>query len=126
MNNETKLRLQSLANEFKATMNHAQEVYSEYMSVAIEQALIEAFNELTAEEQTILILGMLTENATPLNALIVEVEDSNNKKSDDLSDVEDLFEIFGIPSPRNQEKKLSDEQKELAGIIKLLKALQEE
>lgn len=123
---ENKLKLQSLANELKATMNHAQEVYAEYMSVAIEQALIEAFNELTAEEQTILILDMLTENATPLNALIVEVEDSNNKKSDDLSDVEDLFEIFGIPSPRKQEKKLSDEQKELIGYIKLLKALQEE
>lgn len=59
-NNDNNLRLTSLANELKATMNHAEEIFNEYMKVAIEQAVAEAFDELSDTDKMILLLGLLT------------------------------------------------------------------
>lgn len=58
MNNNQKLT--ALANEFKATMNHAEKIFNEYMEVAIEQAVMEAFNELSDVDKMILLLGLMT------------------------------------------------------------------
>ena len=58
MNNNQELT--ALANEFKATMNHAEEVFNEYMEVAIEQAVEEAFNQLSDADKMILLLGLMT------------------------------------------------------------------
>lgn len=58
MNNN--LKLTALANEFKATMNHAEEVFNEYMEVAIEQVIAEAINELSDADKMILLLGLMT------------------------------------------------------------------
>lgn len=58
MNNN--LKLTALANEFKATMKHAEEVFNEYMEVAIDQAMEEAINELSEVEKVILLLGLMT------------------------------------------------------------------
>ena len=58
MNNN--LKLIALANEFKATMNHAEEVFNEYMEVAIEQAIEEAINDLSDADKIILLLGLMT------------------------------------------------------------------
>lgn len=52
-------KLESLAKEFEATMNHADEVMSEIIATAFEQAMVEAFNELTEEEQMAIVLGLL-------------------------------------------------------------------
>jgi hypothetical protein len=52
-------KLTSLANEFEATMNHADEVFNEFVATAIEQAMVEAFNELTTDEQMAIIFGLL-------------------------------------------------------------------
>lgn len=54
------LKLTALANEFKATMNHAEEVFNEYMEVAIEQAMNEAINQLSDADKMILLLGLMT------------------------------------------------------------------
>lgn len=54
-------KLTSLANEFEATMNHADEVMNEIIATAFEQAMVEAFNELTPAEQMALIVGLLCE-----------------------------------------------------------------
>ena len=58
MNNNQKLT--SLANEFKATMKHAEVIFNEDMEVAIEQAVAEAFNELSDVDKMILLLGLMT------------------------------------------------------------------
>ena len=58
MNNNQKLT--ALANEFKATMNHAEKIFNEYMEAAIEQAVMEAFNELSDVDKMILLLGLMT------------------------------------------------------------------
>lgn len=61
MNNKNNnQKLTSLANELKATMNHAENIFNEYMEVAIEQAVAEAFDELSDVDKMILLLGLLT------------------------------------------------------------------
>ena len=54
------LKLTALANEFKATMNHAEEVFNEYMEVAIEQAMEEAIGQLSDADKMIILLGLMT------------------------------------------------------------------
>ena len=58
MNNNQELT--ALANEFKATMNHAEEIFNRYMEVAIDQAMEEAINELSDVDKVILLLGLMT------------------------------------------------------------------
>ena len=62
MNNENNnQKLTALANEFKATMNHAEEIFEQYLEAAIEQAVMEVFNELSDADKVILLLGLMTE-----------------------------------------------------------------
>jgi hypothetical protein len=59
--NANNTKLQSLAKEFKATIKHASAIMDEYVDVAYEQALFEAFDELDDHERVTLIFGMLDE-----------------------------------------------------------------
>jgi hypothetical protein len=61
-------KLEMLAAEYNAAKTiadvanaHAAEVLNEYIDLAFEQAAIEAFNELTPDEQMALIVGLLCE-----------------------------------------------------------------
>ena len=72
-------KLTSLANEYEATMNHANEVMNEIIATAFEQAMVEAFNELTPDEQMALIVGLLCEQvedriAEELTAVVDAIE----------------------------------------------------
>ena len=72
-------KLTSLANEYEATMNHADEVFNEFIATALEQAMVEAFNELTPDEQMALIVGLLCEQveesiAEELTAVVEAIE----------------------------------------------------
>ena len=72
-------KLTSLTNEFEATMNHADEVMNAIIATAFEQAMVEAFNELTPEEQMALIVGLLCEQvedriAEELTAVVDAIE----------------------------------------------------
>ena len=66
MNNNQELT--ALANEFKATMNHAEKIFNEYMEAAIDQAIEDAINE--------------------------SVDDMRNKKEELEKKIEDT--IFGL------------------------------
>ena len=60
--NERDLVLMLLANELEATINHAEEVYKEMVSLAIEKEIEEAIDKLIAEQEAIDILrAILTE-----------------------------------------------------------------
>ena len=59
-NKDNNLKLTALANEIKATMNHAEEIFNEYMEAAFEQAIDEAINELSEVDKMILLLGLMT------------------------------------------------------------------
>jgi hypothetical protein len=78
-------KLTSLANEFEATMNHADEVMNEIISTAFEQAMVEAFNELTPDEQMALIIGLLCEQvedriAEELTAVVEAIEKAEQEE----------------------------------------------
>ena len=78
-------KLTSLANEFEATMNHADEVMNEIIATAFEQAMVEAFNELTPEEQMALIVGLLCEQveaniAEELTAVVEAIEKAEQEE----------------------------------------------
>ena len=109
MNNDVKLA--NLANEFAATMEHAEEVLNEYVETAIKQSILEAFNELTEEEQLVLILGLLTGSKETQSAIIEsmmnavvngvanglgeEEEDDEEEIIDELELLEKLAYILG-------------------------------
>lgn len=72
-------KLTSLANEFEATMNHADEIMNEFVATAFEQAMVEAFNELSPAEQMALIVGLLCKQvedniAEELTAVVEAIE----------------------------------------------------
>ena len=72
-------KLTSLANEYKATMNHANEVMNEFVATVFEQAMVEAFNELSPDEQMALIVALLCEKvedsiAEELTAVVEAIE----------------------------------------------------
>lgn len=59
MNTDKKLAL--LANEFNATIDHATDVLEEYADTLTEKILVDAFNELSVEDQMLVLLGMVCE-----------------------------------------------------------------
>ena len=79
-------KLEMLASEYNAAKMiadmanaHATEVLNEYIDLAFEQAAIEAFNELTPDEQMALIVGLLCEQvedniAEELTAVVDAIE----------------------------------------------------
>lgn len=61
MNNKNNnQKLTALTNEFKATMNHAEEIFEQYMEAAIEQAVMEALDKMSDVDKMILVLGLMT------------------------------------------------------------------
>lgn len=78
-------KLTSLAQEYEATMNHANEVMNEIIATALEQAMVEAFNELTPNEQMALIVGLLCEQveesiAEELTAVVEAIEKAEQEE----------------------------------------------
>lgn len=92
-------KLTSLANEFEATMNHADEVMNEIIATALEQAMVEAFNELTPEEQMALIVGLLCEQvedtiAEELTAVVEAIEQAAREEEQRRYEEERKREFF--------------------------------
>ena len=81
-------KLESLAKELDATVNHAVEVMEEYMATAIEKEIMDAIDELNDFEQMLL-----------LSTLLDEMEQEARKNE------EDIFESF-IQAMRDIESKM--------------------
>lgn len=92
MNNN--LKLTALANEFKATMNHAEEVFNEYMEVAIEQAVEEAFNQLSDADKMILLLGLLT--GAVEDKIVFDLEELLSGKDMNKNDNDKIVQVPSI------------------------------
>ena len=54
-------KLEMLAKEFDKTVNHAAEILNEFVDELTVQILVDAFNELSVEEQMRVLLGMFCE-----------------------------------------------------------------
>ena len=55
-------KLEMLELEFGLTIDHATEVLEEYVNTLTEKILVDAFNELSVEEQMLVLLGMLIDS----------------------------------------------------------------
>ena len=58
---DTNKKLAMLANEFNATIDHANDVLEEYANTLTEKILVDAFNELSVEDQMLVLLGLFCE-----------------------------------------------------------------
>lgn len=100
-------KLTSLANEFEATMNHADEVFNEFVATAFEQAMVEAFNELTPDEQMALIVALLCEKvedniAEELTAVVEAIEKAAQEEEQRRYEEERRREFAKLPEmPKN-------------------------
>ena len=54
-------KLEMLETEFSLTINHATKVLEEYVNTLTEKILVDAFNELSVEDQMLVLLSMLCE-----------------------------------------------------------------
>jgi hypothetical protein len=54
-------KLEMLELEFGLTINHAAEVLEDYVNTLTEKILVDAFNELSVEDQMLVLLGMVCE-----------------------------------------------------------------
>lgn len=64
MNYDLKLAL--LANELKATSEHANEVFAEFVATAIEKAVIDAIDKLSDDDKAILLVLLVMEGEVQL------------------------------------------------------------
>ena len=87
MNTDKKLAI--LANEFNATIDHANDVLEEFANTLTEKILVDAFNELSVEDQMLVLLGMLCE-IQPEVIDEPKFEKDINKKLDDNKNVFDF------------------------------------
>ena len=100
-------KLTSLANEFEATMNHADEIMNEFVATAFEQAMVEAFNELSPAEQMALIVGLLCEQvedriAEELTAVVEAIEKAEQEEEMRRYEEERKREFAKLPGmPKN-------------------------
>ena len=56
-----KNKLEMLAKEFDNTVNHAAEILNEFVNELTVKILVDAFNELSVEDQMLVLLGMICE-----------------------------------------------------------------
>ena len=61
MNKNNNKKLEMLAKEFNNTVNHAAEILNEFVDELTVQILVDAFNELSVEDQMLVLLGMFCE-----------------------------------------------------------------
>ena len=54
-------KLEMLAKEFDNTVNHAAEILNEFVDELTVQIFVDAFNELSVEDQMLVLLGMFCE-----------------------------------------------------------------
>ena len=59
---DTNKKLEMLEAELNLTINHATEVLEEYINTLTEKILVDAFNELSVEDQMLVLLGMLIDS----------------------------------------------------------------
>ena len=77
---DTNKKLEMLETEFSLTINHAAEVLEEYVNTMTEKILVDAFNELSEEDQKLVLIGLLWENQPEVIDELANFEKDINKK----------------------------------------------
>ena len=90
MNYDLKLAL--LANELKATVKHADEVFNEYIATAVEKAVMDAIDELSDEEKALLLIGLMMEGKIEVQPEPEEEESEIDSRIQDFIKALDMLE----------------------------------
>jgi F0F1-type ATP synthase membrane subunit b/b' len=103
-------KLELLSKELEATMNHASEVMDEIIATAIEQALMEAIDNLSDAEKMVLLLDVLD----------AEMENNQPKQIDD-----ELVELFvamnkAVAEQESKKKVVNFDDELMCDLISLL------
>jgi DNA-binding transcriptional regulator GbsR (MarR family) len=115
-------------------MNHANEVMNEIMATAFEQAMVEAFNELSPVEQMALIVALLCEKvedniAEELTAVVDAIEkaaqeeemrryeEERKREFENLTGIQKNGRVYRSPEPTFLEVGLPED------VLKHLKRL---
>ena len=91
MNYDLKLAL--LANELKATVKHADEVFTEYIATAVEKATMDAIDELSDEEKALLLIGLMVEGKIEVHP---EPEPEEEEESEIDSRIQDFIKALDM------------------------------
>lgn len=58
---DTNKKLEMLETEFSLTIDHATKVLEEYVNTLTEKIFVDAFNEISVEDQMLVLLGLFCE-----------------------------------------------------------------
>ena len=75
---DTNKKLEMLELEFSLTIDHATEVLEEYVNTLTEKILVDAFNELSVEDQMLILLGMFCEPEVEENKTLFDFAVEHN------------------------------------------------
>ena len=92
-------KLESLAKELDATVNHAVEVMEEYIATAIEQEVMNAIDELNDFEQMLLLFSLIEEMKQEAKQEEEEIVKAFEKARQDLQ-----------PKPQHRQEKIEEEE----------------
>ena len=87
---DTNKKLEMLELEFGLTINHAAEVLEEYVNTLTKKILVDAFNNLKAEDQMSIILELLAETQQDLldeDSVEAAIEDAFNNIAKKLNPI---------------------------------------
>lgn len=123
---DNKMRLQSIENEFIATMKHAEELKNLYTELAIEQAVSEVLDEMmagmTEKEKTLFLISLIGElQPDVLNNLVDEDDDDKEDEQDVMQDL--LSELERIFNPRKPEPRKNEQDKMVDDFMNFLQSL---
>ena len=99
---DTNKKLEMLETEFILTINHATKVLEEYVNTLTEKILVDAFNELSVEDQMLVLLGMVCETQPEVEKNKLDYtwealkQRSNPPYSYDIKVIEALLRMEGI------------------------------
>ena len=85
-------KLESLKEELKITMVHAEEIINEYIETAAKQAVANYINQLDETEQMLLVFSLLSEMESQSIKQEKEPEEEPEEQNDD--DVQAMIEEY--------------------------------
>ena len=97
-------KLESLAKEFDATVNHAVEVMEEYMATAIEKEIMDAIENLSQEEKEMRFV------ITMLDELMQSQPEQEPEKDDDDDDDDIWAKIYKEEKEQMEQEQLMQKQ----------------
>ena len=107
-------KLESLAKELEATVNHAVEVMEEYVATAVEKEVMDAIDKLSQEEKEMLLAFAM------LDELTQSQQEQQEKQEPEKDDIWAMFYKEAMEQMERDQLKEKQIQEEIRKIQKYL------